>query len=362
MEKSLIDLHSKEERVLSKEIFDLYMNSDSRSEYCGKLREKSKECGKTYTYLKELRLVYAEKYATKEEEEAYYAKRKTMKTEVPSFVKFCDDLFSVSKTKRFEYLKLKGITLLSVRENFDKYKNHGGKYEDIVDEFYNDYSIFVAKSNYRKERIRLKKKHQRNCEFFDELVEKGFYSISDYVEYVDSIDPGHKQNNSTLFNLWKREIMNYDADKWEEYRYKMKVNKINTLVLMKERIAEFIGMLVTKYKDGAQVDIIDYYLTVGIPYKKFKEISSDYLCDEAKVLFNKFISPYNEVDEKCYDYNSLYKINYSNSVGSITEEEKHCIIEFLRKNNIPAVYYPVALNKYLSGNLNIGVKTLKKEF
>ena len=43
-------------------------------------------------------------------------------------------------------------------------------------------------------------------------MEKGFYSISDYLDYVDSIEPGHRQDNSTTFHLWKREIKNYNAD------------------------------------------------------------------------------------------------------------------------------------------------------
>lgn len=360
MKKILVDLHSMEEKNLSKEIFDLYMNSNNRSEYCSKIKNKSDECGKTCTYLKGLREVYVEKYATEEEKVVYSLKKSSMKPVIPSFVKFCDDLFSVPKNKRCEYLRLKGVTPLNVRKNFDKYKKHCDKYNDMLDNFYKEYSIYVAIDNYRKEKIRIKKKYQKNCKFFDKLVENGFYSISDYLDYIDSIEPGHRQDNSTMFHLWKREIKNYDADKWEEYRYKMKENKINTLIFMKERIVEFIGMLVAKYRDGASVDIIDYYLTVGIPFKKFKEIGSDYLSDASKALFNKFISSYVEIDGNYYGFDSLCKTNYDNSEIDITEEEKICIVEFLRENNIPDVYFPVALNKYLNGNLDIKVKTLKK--
>ena len=56
------------------------------------------------------------------------------------------------------------------------------------------------------------------------------------------------------------------------------------------------------------------------------------------------------------------KLVYSNSEIDITEEEKIRIVEFLRENNIPTVYFPVALNKYLKGDLDIKVKSLKKEF
>ena len=350
------------ERELAKEIFELYMSSSNRIDYYGKVKKKSDECGKSDTYLKDLRMLYVEKYATEEEIKLYSLKKKSMKPDSISYVKFCDDLFSVSRNKRCEYLKFKNISLSVVKDNFDKYKKHGGKYKPILDEFYKEYSIFVAKSNYRKERIRIKNKYQKNCKFFDELVEKGFYSITDYLDYIDSIEPGHRKDNCTLFNSWKREIKDYDIEKWEEYRNKMKINKINTLVLMKERIAEFIGMLVTKYRDGASVDIIDYYLTVGIPFKKFKEISSDYLSDAAKALFNRFISSYVEIDGNYYGFDSLSKINYSNSEVDIAEEEKIRIVEFLRENSIPDIYFPVALNKYLNGDLDIRVKSLKKEF
>ena len=361
MGRIFADLNSNQERQLAKEIFDLYMSSSNRSEYYGKVKKKSDECGKTGTYLKELRKIYADMYATDEEKKLYSLKKSSMKSEIPSFVRFCDDLFGVSRNKRCEYLKLKNVSLSIVRDNFDRYRKHGGKYETMLDEFYKEYSIFVAKSNYRKERIRVKKKYQKNCEFFDGLVEKGFYSITDYLDYMDSIEPGHRKDNCTLFNSWKREIKDYDIEKWEEYRNKMKINKINALILMKEKIAEFIGMLVTKYRDGASVDIIDYYLIVGIPFKKFKDISSDYLSDAAKALFNRFISSYVEIDGNYYGFDSLSKINYSNSEVDITEEEKIHIVEFLRENNIPTVYFPVALNKYLKGDLDIKFKSLKKE-
>lgn len=360
MEKCLIDAHDNKERALSKEIFDMYMSSNSIGEFNKTLCKKSNAINKTLTYLKELRKVYVEKYATVEEIEEYNLKKSSMRSSVPNFVKFCDDLFNVSPEERCQYLSLKGISLSSVKDSFDKYKARGGEYVGLLDGLLEEYSSFVAEAKCMKENARVEAHYRKSCAFFDKLVAEGFYSISDYLDYVDSINPGHRQSNSTLYNLWRRIIIDYDADKWREYHYKMKLNKINSLVLMKERIAGFIGMLVTKYRDGASVDIIDYYLTVGIPFKKFKEIGSDYLSDASKALFNKFISSYVEIDGNYYGFDSLCKTNYDNSEIDITEEEKICIVEFLRENNIPDVYFPVALNKYLNGNLDIKVKTLKK--
>ena len=85
MDKKLV--YSIEEEKLSKEIFDLYMNSDSRSDYSSKLKNKSHECGKTGTYLRGLRELYIERYASETEKKAYSLKKSSMNPKTFSFVK-----------------------------------------------------------------------------------------------------------------------------------------------------------------------------------------------------------------------------------------------------------------------------------
>lgn len=366
MEKVLNEKNNNEEKVLSKIVFDLYMSSNDINMYNEKIRaliidltENKNKMHKTFNYLKQLLEEYVRKYATDNEKTNYCLKRKTMKTLIPSYVKFCDDLFNVSAHKRCEYLVSKNISVNNVKNNFEKYKKRGGIHYNLLDDFYKEYSLYMTKYNYKLKSRKSRVDYRTACEFFDKIVELGFYNISDYIDYLD---PSKREicYNKAIYT--KKIIINHNPEKWESYKCKMERNKVNTYIMMKDKIDEFMEQMINGYYNNTPLDVIDYYMIVGIPFKKFKEICFDHFTNSQMALFNIFSSSYANIDEKNYDYNNLTKINYKNNKTEkyITEEEKIYIINFLREYNIPPVYFPLALNKYLKGNLDIKFKSLKK--
>lgn len=357
-----IDARDEEERVLSKSVYDMYMSSETVNEYNKKIREVSNKEHKYESFLKSMVSVYVERYATDEEVGKYERKRQSMAVRIPKYVKFCEELFAIDPDKRIDHVDSTGEKYGAVIEYLNKYRNCGRQYSHLVDDFYDKYSILMEERRQKEADEKYTNDFNNACKFFDEkIISKGYYSL---VDYSDSLgySNGHKLNDS--IDTKKRRIMNRDPEKWKSYLRMMEVNRTNSYLMLKDRIDEFMNLMVHSYLNNEPIDVIDYYLIVGIPFKKFKEICEGHISTSSMSLFNIFINPYIGIDEKDFDIQLYSKVNYRNSETdtSISDEEKLCIIDFLRKNNIPIAYFPAALSKYLNGNLDIKFKSLKKEF
>ena len=363
-----IDARDSKEKSLSKTVYDLYMGSNDINEYNANIRQLISELEKmrqhkTVSFIKSLLKVYVERYATDREVELYNEKRKAMKFNTYTYINFCDELFAVPAKKRIEYLDSKNESFCKVKEYLKKYRNYKGKYSYLVDDFMREYCLVMAKRKYKEKSRKERMDFNDACFFFDTLIEAGHYSVPDYLESLEGLDYNAKRNEGGLISTRKRKIEEHDSNKWKCYEYKMELNRKRSYFMLQDRIEEFMSQLVFGYLHNEPIDVIDYYMTVGIPFKKFKEICTGHLSDSSMALFNVFTTPYMNIDDKYFDDDSYSKINYSNSETGkfISEEEKLCIVDFLRKNSIPVAYFPVALNKYMNGNLDIKYKSLKKE-
>lgn len=355
------DARDDAEKVLSKSIFDMYMSSENSCEYNKKIKEVSDTHHKYESYLKSMVQVYVDSYATDEEYGAYCRKRQTMTNRIPKYVKFCEELFKTSPDRRIEYVDSTGISYGDVMGYLRKYRDSRREYSHLVDEFYDKYSILMEDRKQKEDDERIQKKYSDACKFFDnEIISKGYYSIA---EYVDSFEENKRKSIRSFAYDRRKIIFNRDPNVWECYARKMAVNKVNSYLMLKDNIDSFVGQMVNGGLNNDKVDVIDYYMTVGIPFKKFKDICEGYLSETVMSLFNIFITPYVNIENMGFDDESYSKINYSNSETGkfVSDEEKLCVIDFLRKNNIPTAYFQVALNKYLKGDLDIKFKSLKKE-
>lgn len=362
------DTRTDAERVLAENMYNIYMSDivKTQSDYESQLRqlvvdlEKNRR-HKTIRYLKSILEEHIDKYADDKQVADYYRKRKSMKNVIPNYVKFCDELFAVPAKKRFEYLDSKSEGYVKVKEYLGKYSVYNGKYSYLAADFMKEYCLVMAKRRYKEKSRKERLDFNDSCLFFDTLIENGYYSIPDYLDYLDCAE---KSNERGLISTRKRKIVNHDPNKWKCYEYKMELNRKKTYLMLQDRIEDFMAQLVNGYLHGEPVDVIDYYTTVGISFKKFKEICAGHLSDSSMALFNVFITSYMSIDAKYFDCDSYSKINYINLETGVpvSDEEKLCIIDFLRKNNVPVAYFPVALSKYMKGNLDIKVKSLKKEF
>ncbi len=355
------DARNEAERILSKNMYDMYMSSESVPEYNKRVKEISDKEHKIESYLKSMVKVYVERYATDEEVGKYQRKRQTMFNRVPKYVKFCEELFKVDPDERIDYVDSTGESYGKVMEYLNKYRNCHRVYSHLVDEFYDKYSILMEERREKENDERIRKNYKEACKFFDEeIIAKGHYSISDYVDYVDE---ENKRCMRSYASTRKKKINDRNPDAWECYLCKMEVNRRDTYVMLKDNIDSFVGKMVDGFYNNKPSDIIDYYMTVGnISFRKFKEICKGHLSTSVISLFNIFIEPYMNMENNV-EIEDYFKINYTNSETgkSASDEEKICIFEFLRNNNIPEVYFPIAVNKFLKGDLDIKVKTLKKE-
>ena len=362
------DVRSAEVRALAEKMLDMYIsdNVKTQSDFENFLKqlvvdlEKDRK-HKTIRYLKSIFEEHIDYYADEMKVAAYYRKRKSMKNDVPNYVKFCEDLFEIPARKRFEYLDSINERYVKVKEYLKKYSVYNGKYSCFADDFMKEYCLFMAKRKYKEKSRKERLDFNDSCLFFDTFIENGHYSIPDYLDYLECVE---KSNERGLISTRKRKIVNHDPNKWKCYEYKMELNRKRSYFMLKDRIEDFMAQLVNGYLHGEPVDVIDYYTTVGISFKKFKEICAGHLSDSSIALFNVFITPYMNIDAKYFDCDSYSKINYTNieTGASVSDEEKLCIIDYLRKNNVPIAYFPIALNKYLKGDLDIKFKSLKKEF
>lgn len=355
-----IDARDEGERILSKNMYDMYMSSENINEYNTKVRELSNKEHKIGSYLKSMVSVYIDRYATDEEVGKYERKRQTMTNRIPKYVKFCEDLFKIEPDKRIDYVDSTGERYGKVMEYLNKYRNCHRVYSHLVDEFYDKYSLLMEDRRQKENDERIRKNFKDACNFFDdEVISKGFYSVADYADYVN--DKNKKRVRSYAEGR-RKIIIARNPDVWKCYLRKMEVNRRDVYVMLKDKIDDFVGQMVNGFYNNKPVDIIDYYMTVGnVSFKKFKEICDGHLSQSVISLFNIFTTPYLNMENN-FDVEDYFKINYINSETgkSASDDEKICIYEFLRNNNIPEVYFPIAVNKYLKGNLDIKVKTLKK--
>jgi hypothetical protein len=305
--------------------------------------------------------VYVERYATDEEVGKYQRKRQTMSNRVPKYVKFCEELFKIKPDRRIDYVDSTGESYGDVLVYLKKYKDCHRTYSHLVDDFYDKYSLLMEERKEKENDERIRKNYKEACKFFDkEIIANGHYSVADYVDYVAD---DKKDYLRSYASTRKRRIIERNPEVWECYLRKMEVNRRDAYVMLKDNIDDFIVKMVNGFRNNKPVDVIDYYMILGnVSFKKFKEICDGHLTQSIISLFNIFTTPYLNM-ESGVEVKDYFKINYINSeTGRIaSEEEKICIYEFLRNNNIPEVYFSIAVNKYLNGDLDIKVKTLKKE-
>lgn len=355
-----IDAKDERERYLSEQVFNLYMSAKDYTEYSKLLNELSEKENIDMSYLRQLRLVYIDNYANSQQISAYRNKVKIMKSSVPKYVKFCNELFSLSEKKRFDYLLSKNVNKTQLSDIFNRYKEYGGEYSYLLDDFYKKYSSFLAKRDYKKESSRYRSMYRTACQKFDTIVSLGFYSISDYLDFVGV---NRRSDESKSVNSAKKFIITHDSEQWQRYLIEMEYNRKNTLEILKPRIREFMDKMTLGFLNNSPIDIIDYYLIVGnISFKKFKDICGGYVSSYEMALFNSFVTPYLSLCDSDSSIEECIKFGYRNIQNGeeITEEEKLCIMHFLRENYIPIVYFPIAVNKYLKGDLDIKFKSLKK--
>ncbi len=341
-----------DDKELSCLVFSSYMNSNSLKEYSSVIKQLSNKYNLTCSYLRSFREVYLNNYASDDEKKSFFVKRRMMNFK-PRYLDFCDRLFDLPIESRFDYLESNNVSFADLKLFFSRYKKHGGKYSSDVDAFLIDYKQFID-----SKALNLKfKRFSLACDYYDNLIKLGFYGIAPYVRFICS--PG--DYNSELYRAIKLKdcIVKSDEELWYYYAGMMEDNRRKSFIIMKDRIDELNFRLVT---DDC-FDIIDYYMLIGMSFDEYRSLCRGFISVKQMAVFNIFVDKFSSFCKDIDCERITLGSNYEIDGRVITDDEKLLVFEFLHRNDIPLVYFYVALKKFVSGGLDVylydGEKVLK---
>lgn len=360
MKKDLIDAYSDVEIELGRQVYEYYkyyriIRNDAHM-YNVKIKELSKSSKYSEKYLRALKNVYRDSYATKQDLIDEQCFNVEMSKNLPEYIIFGDKLFELPEARRNNYVLSSKITMSNLNGMLMKYKRHNGKYSCMVDDFLSQYSVFYKEYYEEEKRKNMLIDYKKCLAIFSEIVNLGFYSISHYSEFL--YEPGYNYTNSVSYlNSIKRKIMEYDRvygkKNWDIILKGFEKNRKKSYLILKDRIDRFNSMMSERVNDS-KFNIIDYYLIVGISFKNYKDICSGYISRLDMNNFNSFINKY---QKSPYDNSYFERID-----KKISDDVKAMLYGFLRENSIPECYYNYVVEKYLDGELdsyiNVNQKTI----
>lgn len=347
--KLCYDARDDSERMFSSLVFDSYIKANDLSEYNHFLSDISNRYHKSINYLKSLRKVYVDTYASQSDLKVYNEKKSELKSGKNKFSKFCDDLFELSSDEERNYFIISSkITFSELMDYLDKYKRHNCKYCEKVDDFCAQFSLFFKNYKNSENEKSAMENYNKSCLYFNNMIELGFYNLGDYVEHFsDSYDSFYK--NYYYASFCRNCIKKYDIDSWYDYEYMMKENKKKSFFILKDKIELFND----KLRNNENVDVIDYYMIVGIPFRRYIRLCEGNISVYDLMRFKKFVSSYLN---GCFNSFERYPSGVSPSFVDINED----VVCFLNNNGIPFEFYNCALVKYLSGDLDKYIGKSKK--
>lgn len=342
------------EKKLSYLIFCYYVDSKDRHEYSSKVISLSDKLHLEKSYLFSLRDIYLEKYASADDKKEFYSKKKS----VPKYVSFCEKLFSLKPDKRINYIVSYNISLSNLKEFFKSYKMLNYNNVDKVDMMLDEYTEYLK---YSKTSSALEKKtinYNEACAFYQNIIDLGFYSIKSYAEYCG------KDKEKILYNhkKYRNSIKCVDISVYDRYLELLEANRKKTFLFIKDKVDKFNSDLKNCFLSGKKYDIIDYYLSVGVPLSSFREVCKDFISSSEMANFSNFSSSYIELETSGFYSSTIFSsVNFVNG-REITDDEKSMVYSFLKENDIPLVYFNCALIKYANGELDnyIGCYVKKK--
>lgn len=332
--------------------------------YNAKIKELSESSKYSEKYLRSLKHVYLDLYASEEELNDYRVANKIIREKDPKFIEFGNALFELPIEDRNNYVLSSGLSLYCVKNMLSKYKKRNCKYSCMVDDFLSQYVVFNAKYCEFEHEKHMKEDYRECLSIFDQITCLGFYSISHYNDYL--FKPGYEyKKNLNHLNSIRKKIKRYDKiygkDNWGIIKNRFESNRKKSFFILKDRIDYFNSKL-RECKNDNSFNIIDYYLILGISFKDYRDICSGLISQYDMYNFDIFSKKY---EKMIYDTSFFERVDIN-----ISEKEKAMLYDFLNKNSIPECYYNFVVDKYINGqldnyikgDLDIKVKSLKKEF
>ena len=340
------DAGSAMEKKISRMVFYAYLDTDNIIEFNKKITELSNETKLDEGYLKRLRCAYYDTFASDVERHKHDDKKAYYSGKTPEYILVCDEVFEVPENERVKYMYSMGIKSNSVKEYLAKYKKNG-KYKNLVDDFYDQYMSFIKSINKSVAEDRNDDCFYEACSFYESLIDLGFYNIQDYIQYVIDDSKDFRKVEAKCIS-YRKNINKFNPELMDQYVIDMEKNREKTYYFMKERIDYFMKRVRNTSTGLDNVDIIDYYMNIGIPLHNFKKLCKNF---ENIAVFNSIFEPYYKMEQGVLD-NPKIACNYVFNGRVASFEDKMNVLNFLYQNNIPYVYFNIALKKYFDGGLD----------
>ena len=351
-----------EEFNLSRMVFNIYMRCNNLSEYSEGLNELSNKCHKQLSYLRDLRNIYVNEYASREEIILYNEHKRMIKNGYSDCSIF-DHLFKLSTDECNEYLfSTIKIIPLKLKNLVSSYKKTNCSNYDCVEAIYERYVAYYEKKSKLNSDKEFSNQFDNACCEIEKLIDLGFYSLTDYAKFFSSSDVSSTKILSRLSGA-RNFICRHNRDLWDYYEFCMRENKRNTFLILKDKIDECNERIRLHVSGAWKFDIIDFYLLMGMSLSQFKDICSGNVSCYDLAAFNIFSSDYLDNGSLFINDSSILNGKYSVNSRIITDDEKALIINFLYQYNIPFNYFNVALVKFINGGLDsyINSKVKKKD-
>jgi len=355
MSKKIVDEYSDEVKDLAYKVYTyskLYRYNIHM--YNVKIKELSNSSKYSEKYLKSLKQVYRDLYATKQEIIDEKNLNKELSMVSPEYIEFGDKLFELPEARRNNFVLSSKKTISWVNDKLTKYKKHKGKYYYLVDDFLSQYNVFYVdycESEKKKNKLI---DYKKSLAIFSEIINLGFYSISHYSDFLYGPGDDYKKSISRLNSL-KRKIVGYDdyygKNNWDIISKGFEINRKRTYLILKDRVDSFNLKLRGNLNDSS-FNVIDYYLIVGIPFKNYRDICSGFISSFDMANFDIFANKYGKVESDTSYFERVDK--------KISDDEKAMLFSFLKENSIPECYFNFAVEKYINGELDNYVNVKKK--
>lgn len=247
--------------------------------------------------------------------------------------------------------------------------------------------IFRAKSEsevfdiFRKNKI-TKKQYENYLEKFKIKFPNSNEELLYLKEIYDKFQKKYEKKETTTISVNKRELLTNEILKSgytvEEYCANLGISISSTYNIIsksksyRDHIDEFNNRSKEQFNQLLKnliysiiyenIDILDYYMQTHLDLNDFARLSKEMIsANDDRIIISKFV----QKAQNLVKFSTTIKEQELKRVTSIngyevTIEEKEKIFDFLEQNNIPSKLYPVALNRYVNGTLNIKEKIKKK--
>lgn len=327
---------------LAKEVFDRYRKCTTKLEYNNVLKEISSKYNKTTAFLRQIKSDYY-KYCASNKEKIEHDAVKEKMNKYLKYKDVIDSLCKMNEIERISYIIENDISRSDFNQFFTVYSKKIEINPEVLElkDWINDYF-----DNRYKNSIVARKKtvYEQSKKCFEHLISNGYYYYKDYANDFYKMYCHDKYSFIQLFQSYTEFLKGNDISLYKYYTEKMEQNRLLMFQKQKSKIDYFINNI-------NELDIVDYYVIFNMNIRAFLRLNKNFISKEEKILYSLFFKKYLEVDSDIISDEQVLNSNYFYFNTEPTLEDKKTVLEYMKNNNVPNVYFSVALKKYLSGNL-----------